>query len=57
MSETKEPLDVEQIERKEYNEDERSGKHSVGKEEQGTSREPCRLKDIRKSVAMDKKYM
>ena len=27
------------------------------KEEQGTLREPCRLKDIRKRVAMDKKYM
>ena len=27
------------------------------KEEQGTLLEPCRLKDIRKRVAMDKKYM
>ena len=34
---------------KEYR-DERSRKHSVRKEEQGTLREPCRLKDIRKGL-------
>lgn len=43
--------------KEEYNGDEQSGKHSVRKEEQGTLLEPCRLKYIRKRVAMDKKYM
>ena len=38
--------------KKEYNQDEQSRKHSVIKEEQGTSREPCRLKDIRKKVQL-----
>ena len=36
--------------KKEYNGDERSWKHSVRKEEQGTLLEPCRLKDIRKGL-------
>ena len=56
MSETKEPCEVEQIERKnttEMNEVE----NTVRKEEQGTLLEPCRLKDITKRVAMAKKYM
>ena len=57
MSETKEPCEGEQIDRKEYNGYEQSWKHSIRKEEQGTLLEPCRLKDIRKRVAMDKKYM
>ena len=57
MSETKEPCEVEQIERKNTMKMNKVEKHSVRKEEQGTLLEPCRLKDIRKRVAMGKKYM
>ena len=45
------------LKKKEYSKDEQSWKHSVRKEEQGTLLEPCRLKDIRRRVPMDKKYM
>ena len=55
-SETKEPCEVEQIERKNTTKMNKVENTPLEKE-QGTLLEPCRLKDIRKRVAKEKKYM
>ena len=56
MSETKGPCEVKPIREKNTSEINEIEKHFVRKKEQGSLLEPCRLKDIRIKVAMNKNY-